>query len=325
MSKQSLIVFLFCGVVSASQVVIANPTPLGSSGNSLVPYSLKREQGISIAEENLTIIDGETGSIPSFSPGGSPIQIPCYMYKVRYRFDNKSVKKTVKVGFPVITYGLRAGGSFGGFIDLAATYNGHKVEVQESRIPKPSFFPKSDLVDVQRSLQNLGLAQPVAECPEFVDLGKMPATLKGLETNLQKEKALSQAFKRNAVQKLKRERYVDNDEQVVGQELLWYTFSLPLEHGLSEELSIEYKSFAPLTKDSIFYILSTAKFWGDPISKIRIEILPDKKFVSEGGSYKVLCSPKFSIKNSAEKIVLDARNLVPDSELQIKRICGVRN
>lgn len=305
-----------------SAPVAANPTPIGSPGSTLVPFRLKLLSGISIAEEKLLIEDGQKDSIPSFALGGGRMDVPCVRYRAQYQFENSSGKATtVKVGFPIIVYSQMAGGSYGGFISLKATYGNKSLEVKESSEPKPMIFPTEILGDVMEELQTAGVVKTLPESSSFVDLSLLGKTLQSADTALLKSKKLSKKQIAHCLSVLKRLAFLKNDETLTGQSLLWYTFEIPLPKGLSKNLTVSYKSFVPFGEDYSFsYILSTAKFWNKQTKKLTVEMAPDEQFQKKGGRYEILPKRKFVLSSESNRYEFQSSNKAPNFDIYVKRI-----
>ncbi len=309
-------------ILFGTSPVTANPTPIGSPGSTLLPFRLKLVSGISIAEENLLIEDGQKDSIPSFAPGGGTMDVPCVRYRAQYQFENKSGKATtVKVGFPIIVYSQMAGGSYGGLISLKAQYGSKSLEVKESSEPRPMIFPIETLGGVIEELQTAGVVKILPESSSFVDLSLLGKTLKSADTALQKSKKLSKKQIAHCLSVLKRLAFLKNDETLTGQSLVWYTFEIPLPQGLSENLTVSYKSFVPFGEDYSFsYILSTAKFWNKQTKKLMVEIAPDEQFQKKGGKYEILPKQKFVLSSESNRYKFQSRNIAPNFDIYVKRI-----
>ena len=301
--------------------VMANPTPLGSPGTSLVPFSLKSIKGISIAEERLTIKDGMKGKIPSPAPGGT-MDVPSVEYHSWYHFNNSTGKPIkVQVGFPVIAYSETAGGSYGGFVSFRAAYGDKELSVKELSSSKSMIFPKAKLLKVLKELQTAKVTRPVAESTDFVDLTQLGKDLSSARKALRKSGALSNQQISNVLAVLNTVAFGTGDEKVTSQTLLWYSFELPLPMGLSEPLVVEYSSFVPIVDDYSFsYILSTGRFWGWRIGKLKVEIVPDSKFSKSGGTYDILPKNKFSLSKDNGHFIFERSNQPPDFDIYVKRV-----
>ncbi len=304
-----------------SSPALANPAPIGSPGGALLPWSLKKVSGVSIHDETLVIRDGMKGKIPSFAPGGGTMDVPSVRYHSRYHFFNATGRSmSLKVGFPVIAYSMRAGGSYGGLSDLTASYGEARLPVHQSSISKPMVFPRETLTTVMRELQSCRLVSRVAESSDFVDLSKLGPSTKTARKALVNSRALSTKQITHVINELRKVAFGGSDESLIGQSLIWYTFEIPLDTGLSKELTVSYDSFVPFGGDhSISYILSTGRLWGNRIERLNVTVEPDSEFVSKGGRYEIRPSGKFQ-RSKDGGFLFESENVDPTFDVYVKRI-----
>lgn len=301
---------------------LANPAPIGSPGRSLVPFSLQPISGVSIAEEKLLIEDGQKDTIPSFAPGGGRMDVPCVRYRAQYQFENNTgAAKSIKVGFPIIAYSQVAGGSYGGLISVTAVCGDKTLEVKELSKPRPMIFPREKLTEIIGELKTANIAKPVAESNDFIDLSQLGKDIKSAESALRKSKQLSNKQISHCLSALKRIAFAESDESLTGQSLLWYVFEIPLPKGLSETVTVSYKSFVPFGEDYSFsYILSTAKFWNKQTKKLTVEIQPDAEFQKKGGRYEIRPKGKFTLSPTSNRYVFQSTNDAPTFDIYARRI-----
>lgn len=300
----------------------ANPAPLGSPGTSLLPLDLKRFVGISIAEETLTIKDGMKDLIPSFAPGGKPMEIPAVKYEATYRFRNKTGRtQKVKAGFPVITYMHKAGDNHGGLSLFDITFGDNKIPCKEISRSKQSIYAKRDLSGISDELLSAGLVRTIAATPDFIDIGKLANSREECARILRASRKLTKPKVAQITRALDNAVFGEGDEVVQGQCLVWYAFDLQLPNGLSKPLKVSYTSMMPVDGEySINYLLRTAKYWGDAIGRLIIVFEPDKIFLQSGGKYKLYPAKDFV--HFQERYVLKRSMTVPDFDIQIKRKKG---
>jgi hypothetical protein len=318
----SLIVAIaIAAAASSTRVAHANPTPIGSPGTTLMPFSLRHLPGVSIAEETLLIEDGKSEQIPSPAPGGKAMDIPCVQYQARYQFQNMTGKPVkIAVGFPVIAYSFVAGGSNGGLTFLNARYGNTTLIVNETRIPKSMVFPKHMVSKILADLKSANVVKNVAESPDFVDLGRLGTSAKSALAVLLNSRKLSQKQLKQCLSVLDEIAFANGDFSVTGQSLIWYTFEIPLPKGKSETMTVSYKSAVPLGEDYSFsYILTTAKFWNNKPGSLKVEIEPDREFVKAGGRYQVFPKDKFS-NTKTGRFVFESKNKTPAFDIYVKRI-----
>lgn len=310
--------------VTYSAPANCNPAPIGSPGRDLVPFSLKKLPGVSISEEILTIKDGMKGKIPAFTPGGGSMDVPSVRYQARYQFDNATGKTvSLKVGFPVIVYSEAAGGSYGGLSELKASYGDDQLSVQQLTVSKPMVFPRERLAPIMRELQSCRVITRVAESADFVDLTRLGASQKAARKVLTNSGSLSQEQVRRVLKVLKNSVYGGSDQALTGQSLVWYTFVIPLASGPSKLLTVSYDSFVPFGGDHSFsYILSTGKFWGHQIKRLKIVIEPDLEFVRKGGRYEIRPLGKFKHDSNDAAFVFEKSNFDPVFDLYVKRLAS---
>lgn len=297
-----------------------NPAPIGSSGTSLLPFSLKTIPGVVIAEETLTIRDGAKSSLPSFVPGGNPMEVRAIEYRAVYRFQNRtSSARTIKVGFPIVTYVHRAGDSNGGLTSFDIRFGGKRIPHRELSRSTPSLYPKADLQDIADDLVAANLVSIVSEAPDFLDLRKLARSAADAERLLKASPKLSGAKIEHIMKVLSETVFGEGDWAVGQQSLVWYTFDLELHKGLSEPLEVSYKSISSsAAEDSITYLLRTATYWNGPIGQLRIVFEPDKSFLSKGGRYDI--HPKQTFEQVDSRFEYKAKNVVPKFDILIKRI-----
>ncbi len=309
-------------LISSLPPACANPAPIGSPGSALVPFSLEKLPGVSIVEEKLTIRDGAKGKIPSPAPGGGTMDVPSVEHRATYKFDNQTGKPmTVRVGFPVIVYSELAGGSYGGFTSLSATYDKTKLPVKELSIAKPTIFPTEKLAKILKDLKAARAVRSVAESPDFVDIGKLGNSIDSAQKVLKESGALSVQRIAQIVEALKRVVFSKGDETPTGQSLVWSTFEIPLPRGLSKQLSVSYSSFVPFGPDYSFsYILTTGRFWNHQIRHLRINIEPDQSFLESGGRYEILPKGKFSQSGTKGDFTFESRDQAPEFDILVRRI-----
>lgn len=300
--------------------VYGNPAPIGSPGTSLLPFSLKTMPGVAIAEETLTIRDGAKSSLPSFAPGGKPVEVRAIEYRAAYRFQNRtSSARRIKVGFPIVTYIHRAGDSNGGLTSFDIRFGGRKIPHRELSRSTPSLFAKADLQGIADDLVSANLSSIVSEAPDFLDLRKLGKSAADAERQLKSSKKLSAAKVARIMKVLGETVFGEGDWAVRQQSLVWYTFDLALHQGLSKPLEVSYKSISSSSvEDSITYLLRTAKYWNGPIGQLRIVFEPDKTFLSEGGRYDI--HPEQTFEQVDGRFAYKAKNVTPKFDIQIKRI-----
>lgn len=298
-----------------------NPAPIGSPGTYLLPFSLKTIPGVAIAEETLTIRDGAKSSLPSFSPGGKPMEVRAIEYRAVYRFQNRTSRaRTIKVGFPIVTYIHRAGDSNGGLTSFDIRFGGRRIPHRELSRSTPSLYPKADLQDIADDLVSANLVNIVSEAPDFLDLRRLGKSAAEAERLLKSSKKLSAAKVARVMKVLGETAFGDGDWAVRQQSLVWYAFDLELHQGISKPLEVSYKSISSSPgEDSITYLLRTAKYWNGPIGQLRIVFEPDKSFLSKGGRYDI--HPKRTFFEQVDgRFAYKAKNAVPKFDIQIKRI-----
>ncbi len=315
------IAIALAAAASSTRLAHANPTPIGSPGTTLMPFSFRHLPGVSIAEETLLIEDGKTEQIPSPAPGKKTMDVPCVQYHARYQFENTTGKPVkIAVGFPVIAYSFVAGGSYGGLTFLDAKYGNTKLTVKETRIPKSMVFPKHMVSKILADLKSANVVRSIAESPDFVDLGKLGTSAKSARTVLLNTRKLSRQQLNKCLSVLDEIAFAKGDFSVTGQSLIWYTFDIPLPKGKSETMTVSYKSAVPLADDYSFsYILTTAKFWNNKPGSLKVEIEPDRKFVKAGGRYQVFPKDKFS-NTRAGRFLFESKNKTPAFDIYVKRI-----
>lgn len=298
----------------------SNPAPIGSSGTSLLPTSLKKIAGVAIAEESLRIRAGAKASLPSFAPGGKPVEVGVVEYQATYRFRNRSSRiRKIRVGFPIVTYIHRAGDSHGGLISFEIKFGGKRIPHQELARSAPSLYPKTDLQGIADDLASAKLCSVTPEAPDFLDLRKLGKSASEAERHLKSSRKLSAANVARIMKVLGETVFGDGDWTVRQQSLVWYAFDLELSQGLSEPLEISYKSICSSAGDgSITYLLRTARYWNGPIGSLRIVFEPDKLFLKEGGRYDIY--PKKTFDQVDGRFVYKAKSVVPKFDIQIKRI-----
>lgn len=309
-------------IFSSNSSSLANPTPIGGPGNTLMPFSLQSTADISIEEESLVIEDGCSDSIPSFVPNAGRMPVSCVRYEAQYRFRNKSGKaRKIKVGFPTIVYAYVAGGSYGGLTAFSATYGDTKVEVYESSQPKPMVFPRQPLAAVIKDLEVEGLTRNLECCYDFVDLGRLGKSEQETKTNLSRSGRLKAKRVAQIMNVLRAVVFRKSDLSIVGQSLDWHTFELSLPAGLSERFTVSYKSLVPIGQDYSFsYILTTARLWGQRVGRLSIEIKPDSKFVKAGGRYEIFPKGKFVHSLDPDRYAFKSENRTPDFDIHVNRI-----
>ncbi len=322
--RRHLSTFSIAAIAAFSAPAFANPAPIGSPGSALVPFSLKKVAGVSINDETLTIKDGMKGKIPSFAPGGGTMDVPCVRYQARYQFDNATGKTMLlKVGFPVIVYSERAGGSYGGLSQLTASYGEDHLSVHRSTVSKPTVFPRERLAPIMRELESCRLISRVAESADFIDLARLGSSTKTARKALVNSRSLSKKQITHVLNVLNNEAFGGSDLSVTGQSLVWYTFEIPLAKGLSKALTVSFDSFVPFGGDHSFsYILSTGRFWSNRIKRLKVMIEPDVEFVRKGGRYEVRPSGKFQGKGAEAAFIFESENVDPSFDLYVKRIAN---
>lgn len=302
--------------------VLANPTPIGSSGRELRPFKVESAPDVSITEEKLIIKDAIEGRVPSFSGTGEML-LPCVGYRAVYRFENRSKgKRTFKIGFPVVAYSHKCSGtSIGGIVSMKASYGGKSLKVEEVCTPAPCLYPRDELGGIVESLLKARLAEVVPETPEFVDLSKLGKDEEQARACLERSDLPAVTIER--LKKVLRDKvFGDDDFVIASQELIWYSFNLELPPGLSEPLEVSYSSFLPPWEEkyTISYILRTGKSWGRSVGNLTVEFLPEGQFMSAGGRYQFSPQKRFNLTRDASKYELRRENERLTYNIRIKRI-----
>lgn len=320
MRVPAVLVAILCFALSAMSA-LANPTPIGSAGRNLRPFEIEKAPEISIAEEKLIVEDAVEGKIPSFSSSGDML-VPCVKYSASYRFDNsgKAAKK-LKLGFPVVAYCHKCGGtSIGGIDSFAAKYDGKSLAVKREETPAPRLYPRDELNGIVDILLKAKLARALPETPEFIDLSPLGKSM--AEARRAVKKAGLDKSKTGRIGKVLDEKvFGDFDMVVADQGLIWYSFNIELPAGLSKELTVDYTSFVPPWDEdyTISYILRTGQSWGGSVGKLEIEFRPEQQFLIAGGRYRI--KPKgFTFSKKSSSYVLRKEKEKLTYNIEIKRI-----
>lgn len=300
----------------------SNPTPIGGSGTELAPFSLKKLPDVSIAEERLTIEDGKQDSVPGFSPRVKTMSVPCVLYRAEYRFNNTSGEpKTIRVGFPTVTYRHLAGGDYGGLSSFKVIYKGKEIPVKTMTYARPTLYPRTSFSKVEKDLLSAGLAQQIPECPEFLDLAGLGSSRQDAAKVLQETNKFSKKEIAFILEALDRNVFSQDDFKICDQNLEWTTFEFSLPQGLSDVLSVSYKSIMPALEDNyqFAYILKTAKFWGNRLGRLEIVIKPDVGFLERGGTYHVHPEKTFQMTQNPVSFVYKSAEYPPQFNINVKR------
>lgn len=313
--KNLLRIALLCMVAFPSGA-FANPAPIGGPGHSLVPVVPRSVNDIRIESEKLVITDGGRDSIPAFS-GQGEMSIPCVDYKAVYRLVKTSPgRRTLKVGFPSVTYSYTAGGSVGGVNSISVVYGGKNLVVRELSKTRPTIYPRRELHGIERDLLAAGLAKPVSEAPGFVDLASLGGNREEAARALAGISRWKAKRRQAIIETLDRVVYGDDDFVIRGQCLIWYVFDLTLE-GRSRDLEISYKSPVPFANSyDIVYLLGTSRYWAPPRGKLQVVFEPDRKFLEGGGRYDFGQTGEF-IRSGAGRYIL--RDPDPSRDVFIHR------
>lgn len=303
-------------LVASSHGALANPAPIGGPGHSLLPVVPRSVEDIRIESEKLVITDGGRDAIPAFS-GQGEMSIPCVDYKSVYRLVKTSPgSRTLKVGFPSVTYGYTAGGSFGGVSSISVVYGGKSLTVRELSKTRPTIYPRQELNGIEGDLLAAGLAKKIPEAPGFVDLAPLGRNREEAARALAGVSRLKARRRQVIVDTLNRVVYGDDDFVIRGQCLIWYVFDLTVK-GRSEELEISYKSPVPQGDSyEIVYLLGTSRYWAPPRGKLQVVFEADREFLKGGGKYDFRQAGKF-IRSGEGSYIL--RNPDPSRDVLIYR------
>lgn len=288
--------------LSISPKAHCNPVPISGPGREVLPITMKKENGISIVDEDLTIYDDWKARIvesepPLVSsqamkklqepkiPGELDIygELPCVHYNARYRFNNKTGKaKLIEIGFPVPISKENVVMLPVAPTSMKVSYDGKQIKLNRFEKTTPMLYLKSIFTLSQANLLiRTGIAKAVTECPDYLLLSGLGNNLEEARISLTQCKEISKVQREKILKRL--EDYSPSSGQFpANQTIVWYAFSIELPRGLSKELQVSYNcSVGRFSEYNFSYILSTGSFWGKDMENLRVTINLDRAFLKK--------------------------------------------